>query len=91
MIKSCVIYARFSSSAQRDASIEQQERTCRAYAARNNMSVLHIYADHAITGRTDQRPEFQRMIKDAASSMFWFIPWTASPVTSMIPPSISMS
>lgn len=66
----CVIYARFSSVQQRDASIEQQERVCRAYASQKGYKVLRVYADRAITGRTDQRPQFQQMIKDAAAGDF---------------------
>ena len=35
-----VIYARYSSHAQRDASIEQQIEECTAFAKRNNLFVL---------------------------------------------------
>lgn len=66
----CVIYARFSSANQREASIDQQESACRAYAARTGLTVLRVYADRALTGRTDQRPQFQRMISDAAAGDF---------------------
>ena len=61
-----VIYARFSSHAQKDASIEQQVAECREYARRNDISVVGEYCDRALTGTTDKRPEFLRMIKDAA-------------------------
>lgn len=65
-----VIYARYSSDRQREESIEGQIRVCEEYAKRNGLSVLEIYSDRALTGRTDKRPEFQLMIKEAASRMF---------------------
>ena len=65
-----VIYARFSSSAQREQSIEQQEAVCRSYAEHNGFSVLRVYADRALTGRTDQRPQFQQLIRDSSSGTF---------------------
>lgn len=65
-----VIYARFSSSKQREESIEGQVRECQEYAQREGYSVLGVYADRAITGRTDKRPEFQRMVEDAAGGTF---------------------
>ena len=65
-----VIYARYSSSRQRDVSIDQQVSACRAYADQQGWKVLRVYADHAITGTTDQRPSFQQMIRDA-SALAW--------------------
>lgn len=65
-----VIYARYSSDRQREESIEGQLRVCEDYASRNNMTILHTYADRAMTGRSDQRPEFQMMIRDAATMTF---------------------
>lgn len=62
----CVIYARFSSDRQRDESIEGQVRDCTAYAERLGMKVVEIYADKAMSGTNDRRPEFQRMIRDSA-------------------------
>ena len=54
-----VIYARYSSSSQREASIEEQVRICKQFADRNGYMVAHVYKDSAITGKTDKRPEFQ--------------------------------
>ena len=65
-----VIYARYSSSHQREESIEGQVRECREYAEHEGYSVLQVYADRAMTGRTDERPEFQRMLADASSGAF---------------------
>lgn len=63
-----VIYARFSSHAQKDASIEQQIRVCKEYAERNDITIVGEYADRALSGTSDKRPEFLRMIRDSAKS-----------------------
>ena len=65
-----VIYARYSSHAQREESIEQQVEACKEYAAANNLEVTKIYADKAITGKTDKRPEFQKMIRHSEKRQF---------------------
>lgn len=65
-----VIYARFSSENQRQESIEGQIRECRIFADRNGFDVIAEYTDSALTGRTDQRPGFQRMVKDAEKRQF---------------------
>lgn len=65
-----VIYARYSSSAQKDESIEQQIEACRDYAQRNGIHIVDIYADRAMSGRTDRRPEFQKMLRHAESGEF---------------------
>lgn len=65
-----VIYARFSTDKQREESIEAQERACREYAAAHGYSVSGVYADRAASGKTDRRPDFQRMMRDAKSQRF---------------------
>lgn len=65
-----VIYARFSSHNQTEQSIEGQVRVCTAYAEAHGMIVTRVYADRAISGKTDLRPEFQRMIHDASKHEF---------------------
>ncbi len=64
------IYARFSSDNQRDESIDAQLRACNKYAEENALLVTHIYEDRAKTGTNDDRPDFQRMIKDAKANKF---------------------
>ena len=64
------IYARFSSDAQREESIEGQLRECRKYAKDHKMTVVREYADRALSGRTDQRPQFLQMIKDSERGKF---------------------
>lgn len=65
-----VIYARYSSSGQRDESIEGQLRDCHAYAERYGVTIVGEYCDRALTGTSDKRPEFQRMIRDSARGQF---------------------
>ena len=65
-----VIYARYSSDSQREESIEGQLRECREYAGRNGMTVVGSYIDRALSAKTADRPEFQRMIKDSAKGLF---------------------
>ena len=68
-----VIYARYSSHNQRDVSIEQQVKACRKYADDENIKIIQVYDDHAMTGTNDNRPEFQQMIRDSASGAFDYV------------------
>ncbi len=65
-----VIYARYSSHKQNDESIEQQVAECTAYAEANNIRIIKVYDDHAVSGRSDSRLAFQRMLRDAARREF---------------------
>ena len=65
-----VIYARYSSDSQREASIEGQLRDCKDYAEKNGITVVGTYIDRAYSAKTDDRPDFQRMIKDSAKKIF---------------------
>ena len=65
-----VIYARYSSDNQREESIEGQIRECTAYAEKNGITVVKHYIDRAISAKTDNRPEFQQMIKDSEKRLF---------------------
>ena len=65
-----VVYARYSSENQREESIEGQLRECKAYCKRNNIDIIGTYIDRALSAKTDNRPEFQRMIKDSAKGLF---------------------
>lgn len=66
--KTAVIYARFSCSKQREASIDDQLRVCNDYCQREGIEVVGVYADYAMSGRTDDRPQFQKMIANAPES-----------------------
>lgn len=65
-----VIYARYSSDNQREESIEGQLRECTAYCAKNDITILRTYIDRALSAKTDNRPDFQRMVKDSAKGLF---------------------
>jgi site-specific DNA recombinase len=63
-----VTYARYSSDLQSPASIEDQERVCRADAERRNFDVeVRNYADRRISGSGSDREAFQKMMRDALS------------------------
>ena len=67
---SAVIYARYSSHNQREESIEGQLRECKRYAQDNGITVVGEYVDRAISGKTDNRASFQKMIRDAEKDRF---------------------
>lgn len=68
-----VIYARYSSHNQTEQSIEGQLADAHEYAKRNDITIVGEYIDRALTGTKDQRPDFQRMIKDAEKHQFQLI------------------
>lgn len=69
-MKTAVLYARYSSDKQREASIDDQLRVCRDFCEREGIEVLKAYTDYALSGKTDQRPEFRKMIAAAPESDF---------------------
>jgi DNA invertase Pin-like site-specific DNA recombinase len=64
------IYARYSSDNQRDASIADQLRVCREFAARQGGTVVDEFTDHAISGATLLRSGFQALMRDALNRRF---------------------
>ena len=72
-MKNAVIYARFSSHRQDEQSIEGQLHVCYDYAAREGLNVVGEYIDRAISGRSDDRPDFQRMIADSKKHAFEYV------------------
>ena len=72
-MKNAVIYARFSSHAQNEQSIEGQLKECYAFAERSGLRIIHEYIDRALTGTTDKRPEFLQMIEDSKRKGFQFV------------------
>lgn len=68
-----VIYARFSSHSQTEQSIEGQLQVCYEYAKKNGYTVVGEYIDRAISGTTDNRPEFLRMIEDSGKKLFEYV------------------
>lgn len=67
-----VIYARYSEGPrQTDQSIEGQVADCTAFAERNGIDIVEVYADRHISGKSVVgRMEFQRMIRDAQEHKF---------------------
>lgn len=68
-----VIYARYSSHNQKDVSIEQQVEACQKYAKAEDITIVEIYDDRAISGKSDKRPNFQRMLRDAEKGGFQYV------------------
>ena len=68
-----VIYARYSSEKQTENSIDFQLRAGHTYCEAKGFKVVGEYIDRAISGTSDSRPEFQRMITDAKKQCFAFI------------------
>lgn len=72
-MKTAVIYCRYSSDSQTEQSIDGQLRVCNEYAKSRDMLILNTYIDRAMTGTNDNRPDFQRMIKDSAKRTFDYV------------------
>lgn len=72
-MQTAVIYARYSSENQTEQSIDGQLRVCKEYAQRNGILILDTYIDRAMTGTNDNRPDFQRMIKDSSRKEWNYI------------------
>ena len=62
-----VLYARVSSDRQEvDPSVAAQLRALRDFAERNGYVVAREYIDEAESGRTSDRPQFTKMLDEAA-------------------------
>lgn len=64
------LYARFSTDLQRDASIEDQLRACRAFAAKQGIEIVEEYSDRAISGASLMRSGMQKMLRDSQTGRF---------------------
>lgn len=64
------VYARFSCDKQRDASIDDQVFEAKRYCEQHGYEIANVYADYAISGRSDDRPQFLSMIEDAKTGAF---------------------
>lgn len=58
-------YTRFSSDNQREESITAQKRFINMYADNNQLEIIDWYTDEAKSGKTMDRPDFQRLLNDA--------------------------
>ncbi|MGN1288807.1 MAG: recombinase family protein, partial [Bradyrhizobium sp.] len=68
-----VLYARYSSDNQRDASIEDQLRQCRERAAREGWTVVKSYSDRAVSGASLIRSGIQSLMADAQAGKFGIV------------------
>ena len=69
-MKKVAFYGRYSSNSQNEQSIEGQLHVCEQYAAANDLQIVAQYVDRAISGKSDNRPQFQQMIADSSKGMF---------------------
>ena len=58
-----IIYARYSTDLQSEASVEDQVRLCQAYAEREGWRIIDTYADRGISGASLLRPGYQAMME----------------------------
>ena len=65
-----VIYARYSSENQREASIEDQVRECRGLIDRQGWRYQHTYTDRALSGASSLRPGYQLLMQEARERRF---------------------
>ena len=65
-----VIYARYSSDNQREASIDDQIRVCRGQVDQQGWKYLTAYTDQAVSGASTLRPGYQHLLEDARSHQF---------------------
>src|SRR5262249_60787419 len=68
-----VIYARYSSENQREASIEDQVRDCKALIERQGWMLSATYTDHAVSGLIRMRPGYQKLLEDARANQFQIV------------------
>lgn len=71
--KHAVIYARYSSASQNEQSIDGQIRVITEFAQKQSYRIIDTYIDRAMTGRNDDRPDFQRMIADSERGDFDYV------------------
>lgn len=70
-MNTAAVYVRVSSEMQLDGrSLDEQERTCKAYCEKNGLEVVKLYRDEAKSASTNDRPDFQRMLTDARAGAF---------------------
>jgi len=72
-MKNAVVYLRYSSHSQSEMSIEGQRNVIAEFARREGYNIVAEYIDRALTGTTDNRPQFQKMLTDSAKQKFEFV------------------
>ena len=72
-MKKAVVYARYSCDKQTEQSIEGQLRVCEDYAKANDIVIADKYIDQAMSGTNDNRPDFQRMLRDSRKKQWNYV------------------
>lgn len=70
MTSRVALYARYAADMQRDASIEDQLRVCRAFAEDHSWPIIDSYSDRAISGASMLRQGVQDLLADASARHF---------------------
>jgi site-specific DNA recombinase len=66
----CATYARYSTEAQRASSIVDQRRNCAKRAQTEGWAIVAEFADEAISGSVNRRPQYTKMQEAAAAKKF---------------------
>lgn len=69
-MKRIAIYVRNDSQNPRETSISTQLKHCREYAESHGFEISDVYKDKGISGMTDKRPAFKRLIADGMEHDF---------------------
>ena len=64
------VYARKSSTNQRDESITAQLRACEEFAQRHNLEIVKVYSDYSKTGTNPDREQLQQLITESSQGLF---------------------
>ena len=72
-MKEAVIYARFSSSKQREESISAQLRECHAFAESEGLTVIHEYIEPGYVGPYRYSVRLLQMIQDSDKKLFSYV------------------
>src|SRR5271169_1671344 len=64
-VQTAVLYIRVSTrkQAEKGYSLEEQDRDLREYCGRQRWEIDHVFIEKGESARTDDRPEFQRMLE----------------------------
>jgi site-specific DNA recombinase len=65
-----VIYARYSSNLQSEASVEDQAEVCRRYISRQGWTEGKVYSDRAASGGSAFRAGYQQLLADVETGQF---------------------
>jgi len=69
-MKRTAFYGRYSGKNQTEQSIEGQRRVCEAYAKQKGLTIVAEYVDRALSGKTDNRPDFLRLMADCGKKLY---------------------